>query len=195
VTRRDGEPGAPECKPGPPQEREPASRAPGAPDYRAAPGGNVPAAMSLVRTDRLDVPRPGAPASARGRLRESYPAIPSSVPVARRAIADCAVEAGATGEQLEAIRLASSEALTNVVQYAYRSRTGHIYVTARAAGGEFWVLISDNGCGIRAGSDSAGLGLGLALISQVADGFSVVQRSTGGTELRLRFVLGRGESA
>jgi anti-sigma regulatory factor (Ser/Thr protein kinase) len=124
-------------------------------------------------------------------LRETYLAIPSSVPSARHAIAECAAQAGATDEQLDAIELASSEALTNVVLYAYRAHTGHIYVTARAAGGEFWVLISDSGCGLHAGSDSNGLGLGLALISQLADGFSVVQRSTGGTELRLRFVLGR----
>ncbi len=158
----------------------------------AAPVGTVPAAMSLVRTDREDEQRQGSAGTDRARLRESYPAIPSSVPAARLAIAECAAEAGARGEQLEAIRLASSEALTNVVQYAYRAHTGHIYVTARAAGGEFWVLISDSGCGIRAGSESAGLGLGLALISQVADGFSVVQRSTGGTELRLRFVLAPG---
>jgi anti-sigma regulatory factor (Ser/Thr protein kinase) len=148
--------------------------------------------MSLVRIDRRREREPRLISSPRARLREAYPAVPSSVSAARHAIAECAVEAGARGEQLEAIRLASSEALTNVVQYAYRAHTGHIYVTARAAGGEFWVLISDNGCGLHAGSDSAGLGLGLALISQVADGFLVAQRSTGGTELRLRFVL-RGD--
>jgi anti-sigma regulatory factor (Ser/Thr protein kinase) len=146
--------------------------------------------MSLLRTDRLGEARLKPAVARAARLREAYPAVPSSVPAARRAIADCAAEAGAAPEQLDAIRLATSEALTNVVQYAYRSRTGHIYVTARVAGGEFWVLISDNGCGIHAGSESAGLGLGLALISQLADGFSVAQRSTGGTEVRLRFVLG-----
>jgi anti-sigma regulatory factor (Ser/Thr protein kinase) len=151
--------------------------------------------MSLVRIDRRGQRPRRVSRTTRARLREAYPAIPSSVPAARHAIAECAAQAGARGDQLDAIRLASSEALTNVVQYAYRSRTGHIYVTARAAGGEFWVLISDNGCGIHAGSDSAGLGLGLALISQVADGLSVVQRSTGGTELRLRFVLRGDETA
>jgi anti-sigma regulatory factor (Ser/Thr protein kinase) len=145
--------------------------------------------MGLVRTDRVGEARLEMAATNRARLREAYPAVPTSVPVARDAIVECAIEAGASGEQLEAIRLATSEALTNVVQYAYRAHTGHIYVTARLAGGEFWVLISDNGCGIRAGSESAGLGLGLALIAQLADGFSVAQRSTGGTELRLRFVL------
>jgi anti-sigma regulatory factor (Ser/Thr protein kinase) len=145
--------------------------------------------MGLVRTDRLGEVRPDVATVTRARLREAYPAIPASVPLAREAIAECATEAGASAEQLDAIRLASSEALSNVVQYAYRAHTGHIYVTARLAGGEFWVLISDNGCGIHAGAESAGLGLGLALISQLADGFSVAQRSTGGTELRLRFVL------
>jgi anti-sigma regulatory factor (Ser/Thr protein kinase) len=145
--------------------------------------------MTGVRTDRRYDAWPGA-AGRLARLREAYLAIPSSIPAARHAIVECAAEAGARNEQLDAISLASSEALTNVVKYAYRAHTGHIYVTARAAGGEFWVLISDNGCGIHAGSESAGLGLGLALISQLADGFSVVQRSTGGTELRLRFVLG-----
>jgi two-component sensor histidine kinase len=51
------------------------------------------------------------------------------------------------------------------------------------------VLIADNGCGLHAGRDTDGLGLGLALISQMTDGFSVVGRSSGGTELRLRFAL------
>jgi anti-sigma regulatory factor (Ser/Thr protein kinase) len=128
--------------------------------------------------------------STRPHVRESYPAVPTSVPAARQAIAECASEAGATEEQLEAIRLASSEALTNAVQYAYRARLGHVHVTARVAGGELWVLIADNGCGIHAGQDSDGLGLGLALISQSTDGFSVMERSTGGTEIRLRFRIG-----
>jgi hypothetical protein len=52
------------------------------------------------------------------------------------------------------------------------------------------VLIADNGCGLHAGRDTDGLGLGLALISQMTDGFSVVGRSSGGTELRLREHLG-----
>jgi anti-sigma regulatory factor (Ser/Thr protein kinase) len=140
--------------------------------------------MRLVETSRF------RDRSTRPYVRESYPAIPSSVSAARQAIAQCAAEAGASEEQLEAIRLASSEALTNVVRYAYRARAGHIHVTARVAGGELWVLVADNGCGIHAGQDSDGLGLGLALISHSTDGFSVMERSTGGTELRLRFRLG-----
>jgi anti-sigma regulatory factor (Ser/Thr protein kinase) len=123
------------------------------------------------------------------RLKESYPAVAASVPVARQALAEFAAAAGAGAHQVEAIRLAVSEGLTNVVQHAYRARLGPIHVTARLAGGELWVLISDSGCGLHAGTEGNGLGLGLALIAQMTDGFSILERSTGGTELRMRFDL------
>lgn len=124
-------------------------------------------------------------------VRESYPAVASSVPLARRDIISWAAETGISAERVNAIGLAASEALTNVVLYAYPWRTGEIHVTARVAGNELWVLIADSGCGIHAGRDSDGLGLGFALISQMTDGFSVVERSTGGTEVRLRFCIDR----
>ena len=122
-------------------------------------------------------------------LRESYPALANSIAVARQSVADFATSAGADDEQIHAIRLAVTEAMTNVVLYAYPWRTGHIHITGRIAGDELWLLIADSGCGIHAGRDSEGLGLGLALISHLTDGFSVVERSCGGTELRLRFAL------
>ena len=120
-------------------------------------------------------------------VRESFPAVAASIPLARSVITDWAEEAGADRDQVDQMRLAVSEALTNVVLYAYPWRTGEIHVTARMAGNELWVLIADSGCGVHAGRDSEGLGLGLALISKMTDGFSVVERSSGGTELRLRF--------
>lgn len=145
--------------------------------------------MSLMQSNRLG-PGSAEPIVRTGRgVHESYPAIAGSIPQARNAITRFAAACGASEEQLHAIRLATSEALTNVVQYAYPARSGSIHVTGRIAGSELWVLIADSGCGIHAGRDSEGLGLGLALIAQMTDGFSVVERSAGGTELRLRFVL------
>ncbi len=147
--------------------------------------------MIVAGTDRGGTARTGQAQRLRTALREVYPAVPESVPAARYAIAELAIEAGASDEQLQAIKLAASEALTNVVQYAYPAWAGHIHVTGRLAAGELWILIADNGCGIHAGAESNGLGLGLALIAQMTDGFSVVERSSGGTELQLRFVLDR----
>jgi len=122
-------------------------------------------------------------------LNESYPAIPSSVPIARRALSAFAAAAGASEEQVEDVRLAASEALTNAVVHAYRDDSGMISVTAAVVEDELWMLISDDGCGLGARADRPGLGLGLALIAQITDDLMIVPRSSGGTEVRMRFNL------
>jgi serine/threonine-protein kinase RsbW len=125
----------------------------------------------------------------RERLSESYPAVVESVPAARKAVADIAAAAGATADQLDSIRLAVSEALTNVVVHAYAGREGNIHVSAHLASDELWVLVADDGTGLRPRLDSPGLGLGFALIVNSADGLEIANRSSGGTELRMRFRL------
>lgn len=125
----------------------------------------------------------------RDNFNESYAAVASSVPRARSALVDFAAAAGASQEQVESVQLASSEALTNVVLHAYPAGEGQIHVSAAITCGELWVLIADDGRGLRPRTGSPGLGVGLAIISQAADDFSVVRRSAGGTELRMRFSL------
>jgi anti-sigma regulatory factor (Ser/Thr protein kinase) len=122
---------------------------------------------------------------------QAYPAVADSVPSARSALTEFAAEAGAKGERLEAIRLAASEAVTNGVLHAYRGPGGGtIHVAAAHVPGELWVLIGDDGSGLRPRGRHGGLGLGLALIAQLADEFEILSRSTGGTELRMQFKLG-----
>ena len=123
------------------------------------------------------------------RIQSSVPAVPESVRLIRHAVADLAAAAGVGGEQLDAIRLAVSEAATNTVLYAYEADEGEIHATAELASDELWVLIADDGRGIHAGPESRGLGLGLALMSEVCDDFSVVERAGDGTELQLRFKI------
>lgn len=123
-------------------------------------------------------------------LNESYPAVPEAVPQARHALAEVAAAAGAAGERLEEVRLAVSEALTNAVVHAYRDgEPGRVQVTAAVASGELWVLVGDDGRGLHAWNDSAGLGIGLSLISRLSDDFAIVTRATGGTEVQMRFDL------
>jgi serine/threonine-protein kinase RsbW/stage II sporulation protein AB (anti-sigma F factor) len=131
---------------------------------------------------------------AAANLSASFPAIPASVPTARDALVGFAATAGASSEQLDAVRLASSEALTNVVVHAYGDRPGPIHVSAAVAGSELWLLIADDGRGLRPRADSPGLGQGLRLIAQAADEMTIVKRSSGGTELQLRFALGGGQA-
>jgi serine/threonine-protein kinase RsbW len=122
-------------------------------------------------------------------LNETYEAAPGCVAEARSRLADFAADAGATPEQVEAVRLAASEAMTNSVLHAYRGEPGSIYVNAAVVSGELWILVSDDGCGLKPRADRPGLGLGLGLISQVSDDFAIVSRAAGGTEVRIRFNL------
>ena len=121
----------------------------------------------------------------------SYPAIPEAVPTARNTLTEFACDAGATEERLDAIRLATSEAITNAVIHAYElTERGEVHVSASYVEGELWVLVSDAGHGMRRRDDSPGLGLGLALVAQLADEFQILSRGSG-TELRMRFDLAR----
>ena len=125
-------------------------------------------------------------------LSASYPAVPDSVGTARNVLTDFAREAGADEDQLHAIRLAASEAITNAIIHAYeRAERGEVHVSASYVEGELWLLIADAGHGLRPRENSPGLGLGLALIAQLSDDFQILTRGSGGTELRLRFDLAK----
>jgi serine/threonine-protein kinase RsbW len=126
------------------------------------------------------------PAMSRG-----YAAIADSVPVARQAVVAVAEAAGAEEEQLEAVALAASEALTNAVRHAYAGRPGRIQVSARTVSEALVVVIADNGRGLRAHSETSGLGVGLGLIAKLCDEFEIVQPASGGTEVQMRFLFDR----
>jgi anti-sigma regulatory factor (Ser/Thr protein kinase) len=110
-------------------------------------------------------------------------------------LAGFAAAAGATPIQVESVRLAASEALTNCVLHAYDGHPGPIHVHAAVVSGELWILISDDGRGLQPRADRSGLGLGLGLISQVSDDFAITTRASGGTEVRIRFSLNGGGCA
>lgn len=122
-------------------------------------------------------------------LSVTYEATPSSVAAVRCALAEFAANAGATEAQIDGVRLAASEAVTNAVLHAYRAERGQIQVTAALAGRELWILVADEGVGMQPQADRPGLGLGLGLISQVCDDMAIVPRSSGGTEVRILFKL------
>ncbi len=136
-----------------------------------------------------------APAS--DTLSRTYPAVAESVRQAREDVCALAAQACASAETIEAIRLAASEAVTNAVLHAYREELGAVHLTAAVVSDEMWLLVSDEGRGLQVQADRPGLGLGLALIAQVCDDFTVAAPCSGGVELRMRFSLAptRGGSA
>jgi serine/threonine-protein kinase RsbW len=112
-----------------------------------------------------------------------------SVPLARSALVSVARSAGAADGQLEAVRLAVSEALTNAVIHAYPETAGRIHVVAWTGRGELIVEIADDGLGFQTHTDTPGLGMGPGLISQLTDDFTIRQPHSGGTAVRMRFWL------
>lgn len=122
-----------------------------------------------------------------------FPADPGSVAAVRDALATFASEQGATQQTVDALRLAASEAATNIVMHAYRDSTGPgtIEVSAKRTGRELWVIIADSGSGLRPRTDSPGLGLGLSLIAAMADDITFGRSDAGGLEVRMMFQVGQ----
>ena len=113
----------------------------------------------------------------------------------RHAVADYARSFGIEGERLDAVRLAASEALSNVVLHAYdESDPGYLHLTARVVGDELWVIVADDGRGHNATPIRPGLGWGLAFITDAADEFTMAERADGGSEARMVFRLPAGSS-
>ena len=156
-------------------------------------GGEPPSAArptsSRAVADRDD----GFAAHAPLYLSESRAAVPASVGWSRQAVAELASAAGLHGQRLEDVRLAVSEAVTTAVAYAYDGAPGEVHLIAAVVSDELWIVVADDGNGMRARpSDMRGLGLGLGLIARLSDALTILTRSSGGVEVRMRFRLGAG---
>jgi anti-sigma regulatory factor (Ser/Thr protein kinase) len=121
----------------------------------------------------------------------SWPAVPEAVADLRTHVVDFARQAGAPDEAISSIRLAVSEAATNVVLHAYANRPepGKVHVRVARDDDVLRIVVSDDGGGMLPRQDSPGLGLGLPLIAQLVDGLEVGASAGGGTELCMRFAL------
>jgi serine/threonine-protein kinase RsbW/stage II sporulation protein AB (anti-sigma F factor) len=124
------------------------------------------------------------------RWRErTYPAEPNSIRQARDAVAELAAAAGVTGQRLDAIRLAVSEAASNAVTHAYPDGDGGFRLRAAVTHRFLTVYISDEGCGPHIPSRHRGLGFGLAIIAASSDLFTIRQRKLGGTDVAMRWKI------
>ncbi|MFZ0378533.1 MAG: ATP-binding protein [Solirubrobacteraceae bacterium] len=117
---------------------------------------------------------------------------PAVVPTLRRELVAYARFLGASDRTCDAIALAVSEALTNIVRHAYVGQEpGPIIVEALLEGrNQLLLRVSDEGRGPTPRADSPGLGLGLGVMAQTADDFSISNRQeTRGTVVTLGFSL------
>jgi anti-sigma regulatory factor (Ser/Thr protein kinase) len=116
----------------------------------------------------------------------SYEATAASVGVVRNEMAALARDCGLDERSVGDVRLAVSEAATNALVHGYRLEPGTISVHATMSAGTLLITVRDDGGGMRARTDSPGLGLGLPVIASVANRVEIVEQAPG-TELRMSF--------
>jgi anti-sigma regulatory factor (Ser/Thr protein kinase) len=117
------------------------------------------------------------------------PALPDAVGVARQALTGACEALGLGARATGDVRLAVSEACTNVVSHAYRDREtpGEVEVEVVLAANEMTVIVRDRGTGITPRVESGGLGLGLPLIAALTRRAEIGDYDGGGTEVRMTF--------
>jgi serine/threonine-protein kinase RsbW len=123
-------------------------------------------------------------------MQLALPARAENIAIVRHAFGALG-EAYALDEQtLSDIRLAVTEACTNVVVHAYPDgREGDMEVLATLLGEELTVVVRDEGDGIGPRADSPGLGLGLPLIASLAESVQLGRDDDERTEVRMTFSL------
>jgi anti-sigma regulatory factor (Ser/Thr protein kinase) len=121
------------------------------------------------------------------------PARPEGVGVVRQALAGVADALDFDASVLADMKMAVTEACTNVVVHAY-DEEGMLEVEMLAAEDGLTIVVRDHGTGIQprpARSGAPALGLGLPLIAALSDAFEL-RGSTGvGTEVRMTFAYAR----
>jgi serine/threonine-protein kinase RsbW len=118
----------------------------------------------------------------------TFPSTPPGVGELRRDITAFARRCGMDAAGIEDVRLAVSEAATNVVVHAYRGVEGDLGVRAHTEDGELLVVVRDTGIGLAPRPDSPGLGLGMPVIATVTSRFQIVSNDAG-TEVHMAFRL------
>ncbi len=88
---------------------------------------------------------------------------------------------------VEDMRLAVTEACTNVVRHAYRDHEGPLEIAIEPEGGCLKVVVADRGHGILPNPSSEGPGLGLPLIAALADALEIEHSPQRGSRLALQF--------
>jgi anti-sigma regulatory factor (Ser/Thr protein kinase) len=112
-------------------------------------------------------------------------AVARSVPQLRRSLRD---KIAGRGFDNDAVALAATEAITNVVRHAYPGSAGPVTLSVEASAEELLVVVADEGIGSRTATTSRepSLGMGLALIHELSASARIEPTNTG-TTVTMRF--------
>jgi serine/threonine-protein kinase RsbW len=121
-------------------------------------------------------------------VKLTLPARPENVSVIRHVLGAFAEALRLEDELVEDLRLAVTEACTNVVRHAYPpDQTGPVEISLQPLEEHVSVIVSDHGRGIGTNSDTTGPGLGLPLIAAIADVVELQPVPGGGSRVAMTF--------
>jgi serine/threonine-protein kinase RsbW len=140
-----------------------------------------------VRTRHVSDIDPLEPLSSDVRL--TLPARPENVAVVRHVLGAFAEALHLPVDVIEDMRLAVTEACTNVVRHAYDGvEPGPLEIVIRPVGEALDVIVTDHGRGIGPSPDTAGPGLGLPLIAALTHSLEILHAPRAGSRLAMSFL-------
>lgn len=125
-------------------------------------------------------------------LKISFPSLPENVSLSRVIVAAFAAQLDFTLNELEEIRVATSEAVSNCVIHAYREHSGEIQLELKIENGTLSIKVSDEGCGIQDldlaktpaySTDPERMGLGLVFMESFMDEMTIESQPNQGTQV------------
>jgi serine/threonine-protein kinase RsbW len=121
----------------------------------------------------------------------SLPARAENVAVVRHAFGGLGEALSVPEQLLSDIKLAVTEACTNVVIHAYPDGEGPMEVRAVLGEEQLSIVVRDEGRGVMPRADSPGLGLGLPLIATLTESLELGTGDDAATEVRMTFRIER----
>jgi serine/threonine-protein kinase RsbW len=136
--------------------------------------------------------RPQRARAAATDVRLTLPARPDNVAVIRHVLGAFAESLQLSSDVIEDMRLAVTEACTNVVRHAYtRREPGLMDIVIRPHKERLELIVSDRGRGLGRSPDMRGPGLGLPLIAALADEVDIQHAPMRGSRVVMTFRRGR----
>jgi serine/threonine-protein kinase RsbW len=128
-------------------------------------------------------------------VRLTLPASPENVAVIRHVLGAFAEALQLPADLVEDMRLAVTEACTNVVRHAYADGEGTIEVAVRPGPDAVRISIEDHGRGTGPSPDTNGPGLGLPLIAALTDAVEIERAPNVGSRVSMSFSRSRAATA
>jgi anti-sigma regulatory factor (Ser/Thr protein kinase) len=126
--------------------------------------------------------------ACRSDVRLTLPARPENVAVVRHVLGAFADALDLPPDVVDDMRLAVTEACTNVVRHAYDGlEPGTLEIVIRPEGAIVEVIVSDTGRGMTTSPDTTGPGLGIPLIAALAHKLTIEHAPRAGSRLAMSF--------